>query len=265
MSTQTVTRSGGGLRGTLASEWLKLRSVRSTWAFVATLVAAIALGAVVSFAMVSDYDSSSLEEKLAFESADPSALIIPIAQFCLAALGAMVVTSEYATGMIRTSLTAVPKRARIFAAKAAIVAAASIVLSLALVYIAHFIGRAAAGDRPEPIAVASLADSQKMMLASALSVVVMGLLGVGLGAVLRSTAGALVSLSGLMFVLPIAAQFLPREIGEKVQSSLIMQLPAQMAGSSSGYWGAGAATFILALYAIVPLAAGAILLKRRDA
>ncbi|GLZ80736.1 ABC transporter [Actinorhabdospora filicis] len=255
----------GGLGGTVASEWLKLRSVRSTWAFAAALVGALALGGIAAFFMVADYDSKSAAEQAAFESADPSALIVPIAQFCLAALGAIAVTGEYATGMIRTSLTAVPGRGRIFGAKVAVVGLTAAVLGVAMSFAGYLLGIMAAGDRTGAIAVPDFAEAGPRIWANALSIFVMGLLGLGLGTVLRSTAGALVTISALMFVAPIAAQFLPASIGPKVMSSLTMQLPAQIAGEPGSFYGQGAAVLVLALYAIVPLIAGGLLLKRRDA
>jgi len=276
MSTLTATRpaapaaqerSTSGLGRTIASEWLKLRSVRSTYMYLAAVALGVALGGLIAYLMTADFDTSPPSEQAFFGSADPGQLAVPLAQFCLAALAALAMTSEYATGMIRTSLTAVPARGRMLAAKAVVVAAVTAVAGLAVNFASYFIGAAITGDRPAPIrAFESLGDAMPSILAGSAALVVMGLLGLGLGAVLRATAGALVSITAILFVAPIAAQFLPRELGVKVFATLPMSLPAQLAGTEASpvytQWGAAG---VLALYAVVSLAAGWYLLKRRDA
>lgn len=276
MSTLTATRPAApaarerntsGLGRTIASEWLKLRSVRSTYMYLTTVVLGVALGGLVAYLMTADWDISPPAEQAAFGGADPGQLAIPIAQFCLAALAALAMTSEYATGMIRTSLTAVPARGRMLAAKAVVVALVTGVIGLAVNFADYLLGAAIAGDRPAPIrAFESFGDALPILLANSASLVVMGLLGLGLGAILRATAGALVSITAIMFVVPIAAQFLPRELGAKVFASLPMSLPEQIVGTQTDpiytQWGAAG---VLALYAAVSLTAGWFMLKRRDA
>ncbi|HEY1179818.1 MAG TPA: ABC transporter permease [Phytomonospora sp.] len=275
MSTVTATRPAApaaerntsGLSRTIASEWLKLRSVRSTYMYVGAVLASVAVGALVAYLMTADYDGSPPDQQAVFGGADPAQLAGPVAQFCLAALAALAMTSEYATGMVRTSLTAVPARGRMLAAKALVVVAVTAVIGLAVNLASYFLGAAITGDRPAPIrAWESFGDALPTILASSASMVVMGLLGLGLGAILRATAGALVTITGIMFVAPIVAQFLPSELGAKVFASLPMSLPGQIAGTTPDpvytQWGAGA---VLALYAVLSLVAGWVLLKRRDA
>lgn len=276
MSTLTATRPAApaarerntsGLGRTIASEWLKLRSVRSTYMYLAALILGVAMGGLIAYLMTADYDSAPPSEQVLFGSADPGQLAVPVAQFCLAALAALAMTSEYATGMIRTSLTAVPARGRMLAAKGVVVVVVTAVVGLAVNFASYFLGAAITGDRPAPIrAFETLGDAMPVVLANSASLVVMGLLGLGLGAVLRATAGALVSITAILFVVPIAAQFLPRELGVKVFASLPMSLPGQLAGIESEpvytQWGAAG---VLALYAVISLTAGWFLLKRRDA
>ncbi|GIG71156.1 ABC transporter permease [Phytomonospora endophytica] len=275
MSTLTATRPAApaaerntsGLTRTIASEWQKLRSVRSTYMYLSAVVLSVAVGGFVAYLMTADYDSSTPDVQAVFGSADPGQLALPVTQFCLAALAALVMTSEYATGMIRTSLTAVPARGRMFAAKAVVAAAVAAVAGLAMSFGSYFLGAAITGDRPAPIrAWESLGDAMPSLLANSASVVAMALLGLGLGAILRATAGALVAVTAILFVLPIVAQFLPAELGMKVFASLPIQLPGQLAGIDPNAvydpWGAGA---VLAAYGVVALTAGWFLLKRRDA
>jgi ABC-2 type transport system permease protein len=102
----------------LRSEWTKLRSVRSTfWALTATVVLGIGLGAAISAAAAHGYARSSVSGKLSWDPTAVSLDGIGIATLAIAVLGVLCVSSEYSSGMIRTSLIAVPKRGRVLAAK----------------------------------------------------------------------------------------------------------------------------------------------------
>ncbi|MEV0645003.1 ABC transporter permease [Phytomonospora sp. NPDC050363] len=275
MSTITATRPAAppaevntsGLARTIASEWVKLRSVRSTHMYLGAIVLAVALGGLVAYLMTADWDASPAEEQAMFGGADPAQLAFPIAQFCLAALAALAMTSEYATGMIRTSLTAVPARGRMLLSKAVVVTVVTAVTGLALTLVCFFLGAAITGDRPAPIrAWESFGDALPTLLSHSAALVSMALVGLGLGAILRATAGALVAITGLLFVVPIAVQFLPRELGMKIFATLPIELPGQLAGTASDpVYSQPAAAGILALYAAVALTAGWLLLRRRDA
>lgn len=109
----------------LRSEWTKLRSVRSTfWALTATVVLGIGLGAAISAAAAHGYARSSVSGKLSW---DPTAVSLDgmgIATLAIAVLGVLFISSEYSSGMIRTSLIAVPKRGRVLAAKSLVPEAA---------------------------------------------------------------------------------------------------------------------------------------------
>jgi len=102
----------------LRSEWTKLRSVRSTfWALTVTVVLGIALGAVISAAAARGYARSSVPGKLSWDPTGASLAGVAIASPAIAVLGMLCISSEYSSGMIRTSLIAVPKRGRVLAAK----------------------------------------------------------------------------------------------------------------------------------------------------
>ena len=102
----------------LRSEWTKLRSVRSTfWALTVTVVLGIGLGAAISAAAAHGYASSSVSAKLSWDPTNISLSGMVIAQLAIAVLGVLCISSEYSSGMIRTSLIAVPKRGRVLAAK----------------------------------------------------------------------------------------------------------------------------------------------------
>jgi len=125
----------------LRSEWTKLRSVRSTfWALTATVVLGVALGAVISAATADGYAKSSVSGKLSWDPTAVSLDGIGIATLAIAVLGVLCSSSEYSSGMIRTSLTAVPKRGRVLAAKSLVFAAVTFVVGEATSFTAFFAG-----------------------------------------------------------------------------------------------------------------------------
>jgi ABC-2 type transport system permease protein len=133
----------------LRSEWTKLRSVRSTfWALTVTVVLGIALGAVISAATAHGYAKSSVPGKLSWDPTNVSLAGVAIAQLAIAVLGVLTVSSEYSSGMIRTSLIAVPKRGRVLAAKSLVFAAVTFVVGEVTSFTAFFVGQASSAATP---------------------------------------------------------------------------------------------------------------------
>ncbi|MEV7522194.1 hypothetical protein [Streptomyces sp. NPDC091371] len=236
------------MRNVIASEWLKLRTVRSTHGLLAASAGILLPAAGISAAMIADWDGSTAESQALFASADPGVLVMPFAQFCLAALGALAITSEHATGTIRASSVAVPDRGRLFRAKAAVVAAVGFLAGQLIALASMAAGHLLSGDRPAPIAAATtLADAFQQGLLLTVS----ALVGLGLGAVIRSTAGTFVALAALIFVLPMLAGFLPWDAAAYMLPNL-----AALA--------AGPALLAMAGYGGAALAAGSAAGRRRD-
>ncbi|GAA0961137.1 ABC transporter permease [Actinocorallia libanotica] len=232
----------------IASEWLKLRTLRSTFALLAAAAAVLVPAALVSALMVADWDASPPETRAVFASADPGVLVLPFAQFCLAALGALAITGEHATGMIRTSAVAVPDRRSLFLAKAAVTAATALAAGQFIALATFTAGALITGDRPAPIAAATtLPDAllQGLLLTTA------ALVGLGLGALVRATAGTFTALAALIFVLPALASFLPWDVSPYLLPNLteLAALPALAA---------------MAAYTTAALAAGLLTTLRRD-
>ena len=128
----------------LRSEWTKLRSVRATfWSLTVTVVLGIALGAVISAAAAHGYAKSSVSGKLSW---DPTG--VSLAGVAIAVLGVLSISSEYSSGMIRTSLIAVPKRGRVLAAKSLVFAAVTFVVGEVTSFTAFFVGQALISGHP---------------------------------------------------------------------------------------------------------------------
>jgi hypothetical protein len=190
----------------LVAEWIKLRSLRSTWYTLAGLFA-VGLG-------ITALASNAAPEAYADAGAtwDPTAHSLTayiVAQLIVGVLGVLVVTSEFATGLVRTTLTATPRRHRVLAAKVAVAAAVAVVAGQLLMVAAFLIGQSLIAGRGVPNA--SLGDPGVVaaVVAGGLYLALIALLAAGLGTILRATAGALVTLVGIVFLVPALAGIFP--------------------------------------------------------
>ncbi|MEV0677547.1 ABC transporter permease [Actinosynnema sp. NPDC050436] len=251
----------------LAAEFLKLRTVRSTPYLLLSLALTLAAGVLVSYLMTADYDAQPPEVQARFGAADPGMVVVTFGQFVLGVLGALAVTAEYGSGMIRTALVSVPRRRALLAAKTAVVGGVSAAVGAVVTLLAYLAGEVITGDRPKPIsAYDSFAEAWPGLAASTASLALLGLLGLGLGFLLRSTAGALVTLSGLLFVLPGLTMLLPAPWDERVGAVMLPSLPGQLAGYvPDSPLGIGGAALVVLAYLVAALGGGAVALLRRDA
>ncbi|GAA2582665.1 ABC transporter permease [Actinomadura fulvescens] len=249
----------------LVAEWLKLRSARSTHWILATVAGLVALCAVWSFYIAHYWDGLSPQRQAELQVApaeQPLVLALPLA---MAVLGLLAITSEYATGLIRVSLAAVPRRGVLFAGKATAVGAVGSVTGLFSVGVAFGLGRLIVGDRAIADLRTPVSDELPWLLGLWLSAVVVALVGLGLGTAMRSTAGAVTSLCALLFVLPGLAPLLPSPWGERFAAVLPSNLAGQIAGDTADpVLGSVAALLVLLAYAVIALVAGLIVLVRRD-
>ncbi len=218
MTGATITRTGPDDRpafrastfaDVLRSEWTKLRSVRSTfWALTVTVALGIGLGAVISAAAAHGYAKSSVPGKLSWDPTAVSLDGIGIATLAIAVLGVLFISSEYSSGMIRTSLIAVPKRGRVLAAKSLVFAGVTFVVGEVTSFVAFFAGQALiSGHAPH----AALGDPgvARAVAGAGLALTALAVLSVAVGALLRHPAAAIAAMVAVLFVLPGIAQALP--------------------------------------------------------
>jgi ABC-2 type transport system permease protein len=251
------------VKNALAAEWLKLRTVRAPYGLVATIGLMVACGALLSWLMVRDYDASPAAEQARFASADASVVINPVLQFCVAALGALVATSDPRL----TALTAVPDRKRLLAAKSVLVATTSAVVGAVALTVSIGASWLIMGDRPPPIAPwDGISDVLPWVGAAAVSIVVTGLIGLGLGLALRSTAIAVVVVGVLLWGLPAITPMLPEPWNTDASAVMVPYLVYEVAGIvENAPLTPLAAVACLLAYAAVTLGAGTVTLLRRDA
>ena len=191
---------------TLAAEWIKFRSLRSTWYTLACLFFA-GLGITVLSANAAR--EAYAEAGTAWDPTAHSLTTYIVAQLIVGVLGVLVVTSEFATGLMRTTLTATPRRHRVLAAKVLIAAGVAMVAGQVLMLAAFLIGQPLLARQDVPHA--SLGDPGVLgaVFAGGLYLALIALLAVALGTIMRATAGALVTLVGIIFLVPGLAAIFP--------------------------------------------------------
>ncbi len=248
----------------LSSEWSKLRTVRSTmWTLIATLVVCIGLPALFSLAVINQPRSDIGPD---FDGASFSLFGVFLGQLIVGALGVLVITAEYSTGTIRATLSATPQRLVMLLAKTVTFAVVIAVVSYVTVFAAFFAVQAILNTHDLGVTLGE-GNSTRMVIGGGLYLIIVGLLGLGVGTILRHSAAGISTVLGLLFVLPILASFLPQSWQEHV----VKYLPGQ-AGQAIFQHGADNNTLapwtglaFFAGYALLSLLVGAFMLKRRDA
>ncbi|SNY24935.1 ABC transporter permease [Paractinoplanes atraurantiacus] len=191
----------------LRAEWIKLRSLRSTWYTLACLfVAGLGITALASSRSARD---AYADAGAAWDPTAHSLTSYIVAQLIVGVLGILVVTSEFATGLMRTTLTATPRRHRVLAAKVVIAAAVAVVAGQVLMVGAFLVGQPLLGRQGVPNADLGDPGVLRAVFAGGLYLAVIALLAVGLGTIMRATAGALATLVGIVFLVPALAGLFP--------------------------------------------------------
>jgi hypothetical protein len=248
------------------SEWTKLRSVRSTrWALLAAVVFTIGIGAIASAVVAHQWPTMSASDRAGIHPLDPILPGVQLAQLAIGVLGVLVISAEYSTGMIRASLTAVPKRLPVLWAKAAVYGLVTLVLMTATVFVTFFVGQALLSGRIDVSL--SAPGVLRAVFGAALYLTVVAIFGVGLGAIIRNTAGGVAAFAGIMFVLPPLFAVLPASWGDAAVPYLPLiagqaVMSVHHGDQSLSAWPGFA---VLCGYALAALALGAISLLRRDA
>jgi ABC-2 type transport system permease protein len=254
-----------GLPGTLRSELTKILSVRSTYWTLLALVAASIGWAVLYCAGTVSHGAGP-----AFNAAFASLLgQVALGELVIVVLGALVITSEYSTGMIRTSLAVMPRRGVLYAAKAIVFAAVTATISVVTSFVDFFVGQAILSTKHLNTTLAQPGVLRAVLLSAAL-VTVFGLCAYGGGALIRHTAGAITAMLGMIFLIPLLAQALPtpwyHDIVRWLPGGPALGAIASSGSSHSPYlftaWGE---FWVFCGYAVVLLALGAWSFVRRDA
>jgi ABC-2 type transport system permease protein len=256
-----------GFRRLLRSEWTKIWSVRSTaWSLAVLVIGGIALSTIIAGVTAAHWDTLSAMNRQSFTVKGVFTPGLTFAQLPLCVLGVLVITSEYSTGMIRSTLLAAPRRTPVLAAKAAVFGAVAFAAGELLAFVSFPIAQAMLGSRvPE-----SLGDPAVLRAAfgAGLYLAVLGLFSFAVGAMVRHTAGAITAIIVIFVAFGDLSQLLPGTVGRHISAympanaGIVVTYVRQQAGELLSPWqGFG----VLCLWTAVLLTAAGILLTRRDA
>jgi ABC-2 type transport system permease protein len=257
LTTRRAEPSRGGaptvLARSLHAEWTKLRSLRSTYgSLLATLVVSVGVAALFAWAIVvgDGPDAASATP------ADLASIGTAFGQFGLLALAALAITGEFATGSIRTTLAATPARWAVLAAKTVVVGAVT--------FVGGFVATALAVLAAAPILDTGTGNLLAVSGRSAAALALTSLVVLGLGAVLRSTAGTITTAVAVLFAPVIVGEMVTNKLVTRILDSLPSDLSGALAAGSGEPYGPGLAALLLGGWAVAALAAGILALDRRD-
>ena len=250
----------------IRSEWTKFRSLRSS---VVTLLVAgvltIGIGALFSAVSGSRFSDMSRADQLSFNAVTTSLNGVMFAQLAIGVLGVLLISGEYSTGMIRSSLTAVPRRLPVLWGKIAVFSGVVLAAALVVTFASFFLGQSLLSSSGHN---ASLGDpgALRQVVGAALYVTVVGLVAMAIGSLLRNTAGGISTFVGLFFVFPPLTNLLP----SSWTSHFVQYLPSN---AGQALWSTGQSNAlspwtgfaVLCAYAVAFIALAAWRLKRADA
>ena len=259
-----------GFGSLMRSELTKIRSVRSTvWSLVLLVVVTWGFTALFVGLGAATWDETAPADR-ALIVADPTSVILGsgvlIGQLAMCVLGVLVITSEHATGTIRASLLAVPKRLPLLAAKVAVFGLLVLVTGVVVSFGSFFVGQPLLAD----IVPVSLGDPGvlRAVVGGGLYLAMVGLFALAVGAIVRHTAAGITGVIGFVLVLAPMARLLPGSVGDRVHAYLpteaghliaqARQAPGDLLTPWQGYG-------VFALWTVALLVVAAILLDRRDA
>jgi ABC-type transport system involved in multi-copper enzyme maturation permease subunit len=261
-----VPRRRAGLAGTLRSELTKIRSVRSTYW---TLIVLMAAGIGFSIADCAGTAAHLSPQQRIDATQDSIVGMILLGELVIVVLGALTITSEYSTGMIRTSLTVMPRRGVLYAAKAAVFGAVILAVSLVTSFAAFFIGQALLASTHQS-ATLGTPNALRAVLVTSLFVFLTGMMAYGIGAIIRHTAGAMTTAYALFLLLPQLAKALPNSWYAAVVRWLpggdaVNSMTTTLGQRTPHVWPAWGELAVFAGYTVILLAVGALLFRKRDA
>jgi ABC-type transport system involved in multi-copper enzyme maturation permease subunit len=304
LSTLPPATGSAGLRGVLASEFTKLRSVRSTyWTLGLLFVLCVGIAVAIGAGMSSEFHNQPWNKAGQDTTQTMLTVFTELGQLVIAVIGAMVITSEYSNGMIRTSLTAMPRRGTVYLGKVIVFTITALVISLVTSFVAFFAGQSMlsgsgvqaslfhsvtipanvnitgpgpngpGGGSPNYQFFGTDTITPHMVLfaiiGSALYVTIAALIAYGLGAIIRHTAGAIASVFGLMFVVQIVVQLLPQswrwDMLRFLPSSAGQIIPATIGQTNNHMWSAWPQLGVTAVWAAALVIIGFTLFRKRDA
>lgn len=251
------------------AELVKIRTTRSTaYTLLATIALGVGFSVLFSLGAGHRYASSTPARQAGFDPTAASLASHIVAQLAVGVLGVLVITSEYASGMIRTSLAAVPRRSRLLAAKATVFTAIALAVGCVVGIGAFVVGQRVIAGQGAPHAALLDPGVLRAVVGTGLYLALVGVLGVAVGTIVRATAGALAVIVTVTLLVPAFVPALPeswaRFLGRWWPTMAGRQIMAVQheAGAELGPW---AGLGVLAAAVGLTLGAAFVLFGSRDA
>jgi ABC-2 type transport system permease protein len=273
MTTLTATEQinwghpGTRLSRVVRSEWTKLWSVRSTfWTLLSLVVVTVGFSSLIAWGTTSNLDKMSPHDLATLDPTNLSQAGIAFGQLAIAVLGVLVVSSEYSTGGIKATLTAVPQRMRVLSSKIVVFLVTALVVGMitafasfgvSMLFWNHYGMGVTLGD---PGVLRAVVGGGLLIAGS-------GMFGVAAGVLLRHTAGAITTAVGVLLVIPILTGLLPGAWGKDINKAFTTNAGQRITEvhHTAGQFTPWVGFLVFSLEWFVPLLVGAYLMKRRDA
>ncbi|ANZ16235.1 ABC transporter permease [Streptomyces noursei] len=250
----------------LRSEWTKIRSVRSTvWTLGTAAVVTIVTGVLICTLVRKDFDSMPEQRQLSFDATNISFAGMGLGQLAMIVFGVLVVSNEYSTGMIRSSLAAVPQRGVFLFCKLTVATVLVFVVGLATSFVTFFAGQTALGEHR-----AYLGDPGvlRAVIGGGLYMAMMALFSMAVATMLRSPMLSLGILMPFFFLVSSilgnvsATQKVGRYLPDQAGSRIMQVVTPVNDATPYGPWGGFT---IMVGWTVAALVVGYVLLNRRDA
>jgi ABC-type transport system involved in multi-copper enzyme maturation permease subunit len=250
------------------SEWIKFRTVRSTiMGVIIFAVLTIGLGILITSAIRTHWATMVVGEKLSFDPVSTSLAGVIFAQFAVGVVGSLFITSEYSSGAIRTTLTAVPHRIELALAKLLVLVVSMLVVCEVICIVTFLIGQAIFSGVVTPTASLSNGTDLRAVLLAGVYLALLAVLGFSLGLILRQSAACISVFVSILLIVPLISLFLP----QSWQNSFERYEPSNLGSSMISVtprpdlFGTWSAFAVLLIYVVVVFGVGATMLQRRDA
>ncbi|HEY1488527.1 MAG TPA: hypothetical protein VGF84_20620 [Micromonosporaceae bacterium] len=243
----------------LAAEWTKFASIRSTyWTLGVAVVTGIGFSAIIAIAFVNTPATSPVDPL------QPGFLSLEYAVIAVAVLGVLTMTTEYATGLIRTTFAAVPRRRPVLAAKAVVVGGVALVVGEFVSIVSFLVAQAILSAHHLSTSL-SHPGVLRSVLATGLLLCVCGTLGLGLGAIIRHTVGAIAAFVGLVLI-PSIVGLLPSPWDHRIGRFSLFYAAQQAVASHprTDLFSPGISVLVLLGWPAVVLLAAAVRITRQD-
>jgi hypothetical protein len=232
-----------------------------------TVVLCVGLGALIAFGRGSHAASS--EGGFLFDPTRVSLAGFALAEISIGVIGVLVISSEYATGSIRSTLAATPRRLSVLLAKVVVLFAATLVVGELCSFVSFFVGQAILRGQHVTSATLSTSGALRGVLLAGLSLALLAVFAMGIGTMLRHTAGSITVYVAILLVLFLLLAALPsnwrNDLSKYLPEVLTNSMRAARGDTDFSSFSPLTSTIVLTLYAVVSMVGGAVLMLRRDA